>query len=209
MNNTDLNRPACQDRVARPVANTRYVRRRVTRDLSGFRTLQKGGGDATDVAVTGAALDELRGGSPTDLPGRGAERRRRRFWGYRSERSDAGAIAAKQGAPRAFSTDGWTRSRRAGRRWTRWHVCRSCPTPAISTPSPRDEAPRPLFSRRHAPRRTQPTDGVMRFDVARPADLMDNAAALPTTPQAPQPQQKRSKGFLLTRVSGGWPGRWR
>jgi hypothetical protein len=42
-------------------------------------------------------------------------------------------------------------------------------------------------------RRTQPTGGgVIRFDVARPVDLMDNAAALPTTPQAPQPQQKRS-----------------
>ena len=31
----------------------------------------------------------------------------------------------------------------------------------------------------------------MRFDVARPVDLMDNAAALPTTPQARQQQQKR------------------
>jgi hypothetical protein len=48
------------------------------------------------------------------------------------------------------------------------------------------------FSLGHAPRRTQPTGGVIRFDVARPVDLMDNAAALPTTPQAPQPQQKRS-----------------
>jgi hypothetical protein len=36
----------------------------------------------------------------------------------------------------------------------------------------------------------------MRFDVAKPVDLMDNAAALPTTPQAPQPQQKRSIHLL-------------
>jgi hypothetical protein len=39
---------------------------------------------------------------------------------------------------------------------------------------------------------TNQEGGVMRFDVARPVDLMDNAAALPTAPQAPQPQQKRS-----------------
>ena len=57
---------------------------------------------------------------------------------------------------------------------------------------PRSATSGPLFSRRHAPRRTRSTGGVMRFDVARPVDLMDNAAALPTTPQAPQPQQKRS-----------------
>ena len=35
-----------------------------------------------------------------------------------------------------------------------------------------------------------------RFDVARPVDLMDNAKALPTTPQAPQPKQKQSIHLL-------------
>src|SRR5512133_564241 len=49
---------------------------------------------------------------------------------------------------------------------------------------PRSATPRPLFSLGHPPRRSQPKGGVMRFDVARPVDLMDNAAALPTTPQA-------------------------
>ena len=34
----------------------------------------------------------------------------------------------------------------------------------------------------------------MRFDVARPVDLMDNAAALPTTPQAPS--HNRSGQFI-------------
>src|SRR5512132_78114 len=61
---------------------------------------------------------------------------------------------------------------------------------------PRSATPRPLFSLGHPPRRSQPKGGVMRFDVARPVDLMDNAAALPTTPQAPQRQQKRSLHLL-------------
>jgi len=96
--------------------------------------LQKGGGDATDRAVTGAALDEGRGGSPTDLPGRVEPS------GGGGDFGDIGAnvpaIATKQGAPMAFSTDGWTRSRRAGRRWTKWRVCRNCSTPAISISRP-------------------------------------------------------------------------
>ena len=41
----------------------------------------------------------------------------------------------------------------------------------------------------------------MRFDVARPVDLMDNAAALPTTPQARQQQRKRPIHRLPTPVN--------
>jgi transposase len=66
---------------------------------------------------------------------------------------------------------------------------------------PRSAAPGAIFGRRHSPRRTQPKGGVMRFDVAAPVDLMDNAAALPTTPQAPQQQQKRSLHLLPAPVS--------
>jgi hypothetical protein len=45
---------------------------------------------------------------------------------------------------------------------------------------------------------------VNRFDAARPVDLMDNTAVLPTTPQAPQPPQKRSIHLVPKPVNSGW-----
>src|SRR5512132_4159733 len=41
-------------------------------------------------------------------------------------------MVTKRRVLRVFLTGGWARSRHAGRRWTRWRVCWSCSTPAIS-----------------------------------------------------------------------------